>query len=280
MQLDAGNPGFRYRTVISDLGLCAPSDGNHKVADSADSSPSLYLMPVTLPLPFRKLTVPSIGRRRVTTQVVATSTALCAGFGLLAAGADSDNEEIKTVAATAAAPDQAAAPVSEQQPAAADPAAWNPNNPAADNQPVAFPFPAAPPPAPGTVRPVDAVVSSGYGARWGTSHYGIDFAGQQGAPIRSVTDGVVIEAGPASGFGLWVRVQQDDGTVGVYGHMQDILVQVGQSVRAGDVIATVGSRGQSTGPHLHYEVHDPGAGKIDPQPWFAARGLDVMNYPG
>lgn len=233
-------------------------------------------MPVTLPLPLRKLTVPSIGRRRVTTQVVATTTALCAGFGLLAAGADSDNEKINTVAATAVA--QAPA-----EPGAAPTPAPAPEQAAA--QPVAFPFqipgiPAPPPPRPTTVRPVDAVVSSGFGPRWGANHFGIDFAGNQGVPIKSVTDGVVIEAGPATGFGLWVRVQQDDGTIGVYGHMQDILAHVGQQVRAGDVIATVGSRGQSTGPHLHYEVHQPGVGKIDPQPWFAARGMDVMNFPG
>jgi murein DD-endopeptidase MepM/ murein hydrolase activator NlpD len=100
-----------------------------------------------------------------------------------------------------------------------------------------------------------------------------------GSPIRSVTDGVVIEAGPATGFGLWVRVQQDDGSVGVYGHMQDILVSVGQQVQAGDVIATVGSRGQSTGPHLHYEVHQPGIGPVDPLPYLAGRGL-VLNNPG
>lgn len=237
-------------------------------------------MPVTLPLPLRKLTVPSIGRRRVTTQVVATTTALCAGFGLLAAGADSDNETIKNVAATAPAPAATDAPADEQQAHSHDPAAWDPNKPAADNQPVAFPFPPPPPPRPTTVRPVDAVVSSGFGPRWGANHFGIDFAGQQGVPIRSVTDGVVIEAGPATGFGLWVRVQQDDGSVGVYGHMQDILAHVGQPVKAGDVIATVGSRGQSTGPHLHYEVHQPGVGKIDPMPWFAGRGLDVMNFPG
>ncbi|WP_328396631.1 M23 family metallopeptidase [Nocardia sp. NBC_00416] len=238
-------------------------------------------MPVTLPLPFRKLTVPPIGRRHLTTQVVATSTALCAGFALFAAGADSDNEQITTVAATsdAAAPAAPAAP-GEQPATSHDPAAWDPHATAGDHQPapVAWPFPE--PPRPATVRPADGALSSGFGARWGTSHNGIDFAADMGSPIRSVTDGVVIEAGPATGFGLWVRVQQDDGSVGVYGHMQDILVGVGQQVRAGDVIATVGSRGQSTGPHLHYEVHQPGVGPVDPQPWLAARGMDVNNYPG
>ncbi|WP_459959526.1 M23 family metallopeptidase [Nocardia sp. IFM 10818] len=127
---------------------------------------------------------------------------------------------------------------------------------------------------PKTVRPVAGPLSSGFGMRWGAMHAGLDFADGFGAPILAATDGTVIEAGPASGFGLWVRVLQDDGTIGVYGHMQDILVQVGQQVRAGDHIATVGSRGYSTGPHLHYEVHTD-AGPIDPMPWLAGRGVDV-----
>ncbi|MFD6356504.1 M23 family metallopeptidase [Nocardia tengchongensis] len=137
------------------------------------------------------------------------------------------------------------------------------------------PLPGLPTPGhPATVRPVDGPLTSGFGIRWGAMHAGIDFGEGFGAPIRAVTDGTVIEAGPASGFGLWVRVQQDDGTIGVYGHMQDILVQVGQPLRAGDVLATVGSRGYSTGPHLHYEVHTAPGAPIDPIGWLAARGVD------
>ncbi|MVU82664.1 peptidoglycan DD-metalloendopeptidase family protein [Nocardia sp. ET3-3] len=128
---------------------------------------------------------------------------------------------------------------------------------------------------PKTVRPSDGPLSSGFGMRWGAMHAGIDFAGMFGSPIRSVTDGTVIEAGPASGFGLWVRVLQDDGTIGVYGHMQDILVQVGQQLKAGDVLATVGNRGYSTGPHLHYEVHAGEGAAIDPLPWLAGRGMNL-----
>ncbi|GAB2538101.1 M23 family metallopeptidase [Nocardia heshunensis] len=127
---------------------------------------------------------------------------------------------------------------------------------------------------PKTVRPVAGPLTSGFGVRWGAMHAGIDFGDGFGTPIRAVTDGTVIEAGPASGFGLWVRVMQDDGTIGVYGHMQDILVQVGQQLKAGDVLATVGNRGYSTGPHLHYEVH-AGDTAIDPLPWLAGRGMDV-----
>ncbi len=81
----------------------------------------------------------------------------------------------------------------------------------------------------------------------------------------------MIEAGPASGFGLWVRIQLDDGTIHVYGHMDSFSVYVGQRVKAGEQIAVIGNRGQSTGPHLHFEVHENGQ-KVDPQAWLAARG--------
>ncbi|WP_051132803.1 M23 family metallopeptidase [Nocardia paucivorans] len=126
-----------------------------------------------------------------------------------------------------------------------------------------------------TVRPVAGVISSGYGSRWGAMHYGLDFADSLGAPIHAVSGGTVLEAGPASGFGLWVRVQHDDGTQAVYGHVNEMFVQAGQRVNTGDVIATVGNRGQSTGPHLHLEIWDQGGNKIDPRPWLAARGVPL-----
>lgn len=130
-------------------------------------------------------------------------------------------------------------------------------------------------PAPPAVRPVGGAISSGYGTRWGQFHYGIDFADQLGAPIHSVSSGTVVEAGPASGFGLWVRVLQDDGTTAVYGHVNDMYVTQGQRVNAGDVIASVGNRGQSTGPHLHLEIWDQGGAKIDPLPYLASRGVPM-----
>ncbi|MFD0361488.1 M23 family metallopeptidase [Nocardia sp. GCM10030253] len=133
-------------------------------------------------------------------------------------------------------------------------------------------------PAP-AVRPVAGAISSGYGSRWGEFHYGVDFADQLGAPIHSVSNGTVIEAGPASGFGLWVRVQQDDGTVAVYGHVNEMLVHEGQRVNAGDVIATVGNRGNSTGPHLHLEIWDQAGSKIDPLPYMAAKGVPLQWGP-
>ncbi|RJO70982.1 M23 family metallopeptidase [Nocardia panacis] len=132
---------------------------------------------------------------------------------------------------------------------------------------------------PRTVRPVAGVLTSSFGLRWGELHAGIDFGDPLGTPIAAVTDGVVIEAGPADGFGLWVRVQQDDGTIGIYGHVNEILATVGQQVKAGDIIATVGNRGYSTGPHLHYEIHTAAGEPIDPLPWLAGRGLRLLFDP-
>ncbi|MFR9753252.1 M23 family metallopeptidase [Nocardia sp. 004] len=133
-------------------------------------------------------------------------------------------------------------------------------------------------PAP-AVRPVAGAISSGFGSRWGGMHYGVDFADALGAPIHSVSSGTVLEAGPASGFGLWVRVLQDDGTTAVYGHVNEIFVRQGQRVNSGDVIATVGNRGQSTGPHLHLEIWDQGGTKIDPLPYLAAKGVPMQWGP-
>ncbi|MGY1754662.1 M23 family metallopeptidase [Blastococcus sp. SYSU D01042] len=131
---------------------------------------------------------------------------------------------------------------------------------------------------PKVVAPINgARLTSGFGARWGTVHTGIDLAAPMRTPEYSVMDGVVLEAGPASGYGLAVYIQHDNGDVTVYGHMDEILVQPGQVVRAGDIIALLGNRGQSTGPHLHFEVHLGGLDgtKVDPIPWLRERGVNL-----
>jgi biotin carboxyl carrier protein len=120
---------------------------------------------------------------------------------------------------------------------------------------------------------LDGRVTSGFGARWGRQHAGLDIAAPIGTPIRVPFDGVVIDSGPASGFGLWVRVRHDDGTITVYGHINRALVGEGDRVRAGEVIAEVGNRGRSTGPHLHLEVIRPDGTKIDPRRWLDDRGV-------
>ncbi|WP_319942384.1 M23 family metallopeptidase [Nocardia aurantia] len=126
----------------------------------------------------------------------------------------------------------------------------------------------------GYALPARGVFTSGYGNRWGTFHYGIDIAAPIGSPIYAVADGTVIDAGPAQGFGLWVRIRHDDGTITVYGHMYDFSVSVGERVHAGEQIARVGNRGDSTGPHLHFEVLINGQ-HIDPQPWLALHGITI-----
>jgi murein DD-endopeptidase MepM/ murein hydrolase activator NlpD len=131
---------------------------------------------------------------------------------------------------------------------------------------------------PQAVLPVDgARLSSGFGSRWGRVHAGLDFAAPIGTPEKAAMDGVVLEAGPASGYGLAVFVQHDNGDVTVYGHMEEILVSAGQVVRAGDTIALLGNRGRSTGPHLHFEVRLGGLGgeKVDPVPYLRERGVQL-----
>ncbi|MCF6743497.1 M23 family metallopeptidase [Blastococcus sp. KM273128] len=131
---------------------------------------------------------------------------------------------------------------------------------------------------PKAVMPVaGARLTSGYGGRWGTFHYGIDLAAPMRTPEYAAVDGVVLRAGSASGFGLAVYILHENGDVTVYGHMDKILVAPGQYVEAGETIALLGNRGQSTGPHLHFEVHQGGLDgkRVDPLPWLAARGVHV-----
>lgn len=125
------------------------------------------------------------------------------------------------------------------------------------------PPPQPAPPKPPLVAPVPnwkAHISSGQGHRespggvGSTEHPGIDIAVPQGTPIQAVKEGKVVHAGPAGGYGNLVVVAHPDGTFTKYAHCSEIHVQVGQAVEAGAVVAKVGSTGNSTGPHLHFEV--------------------------
>lgn len=130
------------------------------------------------------------------------------------------------------------------------------------------------------VFPAKGVWTSGFGYRWGVLHAGIDIANSIGTPILAAADGVVTDAGPTAGFGAWVKIRHTDGTVTLYGHVNTWLVSVGQRVMAGDQIATIGNRGNSTGPHLHFSVLRNGTDYIDPVPWLAQRGLSPGKYVG
>jgi murein DD-endopeptidase MepM/ murein hydrolase activator NlpD len=121
-----------------------------------------------------------------------------------------------------------------------------------------------------------AEVTSCYGYRWGTLHAGVDLAGPVDTPIRAVADGTVESAGwVQAGYGISVLIDHGNGYLTHYGHMNRQAVRPGESVEAGEVIGYEGSTGDSTGPHLHFEVHQGAWNRIDPAPWMRARGVDI-----
>nr|WP_325048036.1 M23 family metallopeptidase [Paracoccus sediminilitoris] len=111
--------------------------------------------------------------------------------------------------------------------------------------------------------------TSGFGRRWGRMHEGIDMAGPVGTPIYATGDGVVIQAGRASGYGNLIKIQHELGTETRYGHLSRIRVKVGDKVSQGDLIGDMGNTGRSTGPHLHYEVRMKGRA-VDPMSFIKA----------
>lgn len=131
--------------------------------------------------------------------------------------------------------------------------------------------------APKTVLPTQGRLTTCFCMRWGQMHLGLDLAAPLGTPIYAATDGVVLRAGRASGFGYAVYIEDADGNVHIYGHMRYYNVRAGDIVRAGDQIAKVGNEGQSTGPHVHYEIRRGGmqGRRIDPQQYLAERGIEV-----
>ncbi len=94
-------------------------------------------------------------------------------------------------------------------------------------------------------------------------HYGVDLGVWYGTPVQATRDGTVIAAGWAGGFGLMVEVVHEAGYSTIYAHNSSLLVGVGDRVKAGDVIALSGSTGNSSGPHVHYEMHLYGT-PVDP----------------
>lgn len=97
-------------------------------------------------------------------------------------------------------------------------------------------------------------ISSEYGPRWGSTHTGVDFAAYQGTSIYAWKDGVVTTACWSGGYGNFIEIKHNDGTISRYGHLSGYAVSKGQTVSAGQTIGYVGSTGNSTGPHLHFEI--------------------------
>ena len=119
-------------------------------------------------------------------------------------------------------------------------------------------------------------LSAGYGASgplWESVHTGLDFSAPSGTDLVAVADATVTEVADAGPYCLRTILTLEDGTDIWYCHQLVSLVSPGQSVEIGELIGLVGSTGNSTGPHLHLEVHPAGTGATDPTAWLAAAGM-------
>ena len=108
---------------------------------------------------------------------------------------------------------------------------------------------------------------------WATYHTGLDFAAPTGTPITSVANGTVTDVGYDGSYGNKTVVTLDDGTEVWYCHQTTMDVSVGDTVASGQVIGTVGSTGNVTGPHLHLEVRPGGGDPVDPYSALSVHGL-------
>ena len=130
------------------------------------------------------------------------------------------------------------------------------------------------------VSPLDSYhLSAGFGAAsylWSHLHTGQDLARPIGSPIHSIANGVVTETGYDGSYGNKTVVTLDDGTEIWYCHQTSYLVSVGDVVRGGETIGTVGSTGNSTGPHLHIEVRPGGGDPVDPMEAFLVHGITLL----
>ena len=100
----------------------------------------------------------------------------------------------------------------------------------------------------------DYCISSYFGPRWGRSHKGIDLAVCTGTRVEASRAGEVVRAEWYGGYGYCVDVEHEDGVVTRYGHLSEICVEIGQEVSQGNLLAYSGNTGNSTGPHLHFEI--------------------------
>lgn len=123
------------------------------------------------------------------------------------------------------------------------------------------------------LRPVSGRVTSPYGSRRGGFHPGVDLGGAKGTPIMAAADGVVskvingcVEGKRSCGgrYGNHIVIEHPNGTNTTYAHLSKTSVMIGQTVSQGEVIGALGNTGQSTGPHLHFEVENANGSKMRP----------------
>ena len=112
-----------------------------------------------------------------------------------------------------------------------------------------------------SIWPVRGQITAGFGQREDpfsgedAIHKGVDISVPFGTRVQAAADGIVLEAGPESGYGNEILIDHGYGLATKYGHLSRIFVVVGQVLKRGQVIGAVGMTGKATGPHLHYEVH-------------------------
>ena len=123
----------------------------------------------------------------------------------------------------------------------------------------------------GLMQPVYGyLLTSEFGPRWGRQHNGIDMALQEGSPVYAAKDGTVTWSGYKESYGNLIIIDHGDGMETYYAHCSRLDVAAGQQITAGQQIAAVGSTGNSTGPHLHFELRIGGIA-CDPAPWLGMR---------
>jgi lipoprotein NlpD len=111
--------------------------------------------------------------------------------------------------------------------------------------------------------PLKGVLYARFGRKGKEPHDGIDLAAPAATPVKTAGAGTVLFAGEQKGYGLIVIIEHDSGLVTLYAHNRDVRVKTNQKVRAGQVVATVGDSGRTSGPHLHFEVRKDGL-PVDP----------------
>ncbi|MBW4550382.1 MAG: M23 family metallopeptidase [Aphanocapsa sp. GSE-SYN-MK-11-07L] len=117
----------------------------------------------------------------------------------------------------------------------------------------------------GFIWPAKGVFTSGYGPRWGRMHRGIDIAAPIGTAIVAAAAGTVVTSEwNSGGFGNLVKIRHPDGSLTLYAHNNRLIARVGEYVQQGQLISEMGSTGRSTGPHVHFEIHPPGMGAVNP----------------
>ncbi|MEU9333022.1 M23 family metallopeptidase [Streptomyces sp. NPDC048290] len=134
---------------------------------------------------------------------------------------------------------------------------------------------------PDWVAPVETYeLSAGFGgggARWANRHTGQDFAVPIGTPVRAVGEGRVVRVSCGGAFGIQLVLQHPGGHYTQYAHLASVAVDQGERVAAGQWIGQSGTTGNSTGPHLHFEVRvtpELGSG-VDPLGWLRGHGVDL-----